>query len=84
MKVDYSKFEDEMNDILSSGPSMGFYDVHQQKVRELFEKVDGGKLVAYLNRYYETIGSGELREGELEGIAELIDGTVHFTIEFRQ
>lgn len=80
----YEEFQNEMSDILSSGNGMEFLNWHKKKLKELFKTVsDRDVLVDYLNTFYSNVEPNDLLEGELDEVAELINGTVKKTILFQ-
>lgn len=84
MADQYEEFQDAMSDILSSGNGMEFLNWHKKKLKELFKTVsDRDVLVDYLNTFYSNVEPNDLLEGELDEVAELINGTVKKTILFQ-
>lgn len=84
MADQYEEFQNEMSDILSSGNGMEFLNWHKKKLKELFKTVsDRDVLVDYLNTFYSNVEPNDLLEGELDEVAELINGTVKKTILFQ-
>lgn len=84
MADQYEEFQNEMSDILSSGNGMEFLNWHKRKLKELFKTVsDRDVLVDYLNTFYSNVEPNDLLEGELDEVAELINGTVKKTILFQ-
>lgn len=80
----YEEFQDTMADILSSGNGIEFLNWHRKELKKLFKTVKNRDvLVDYLNSFYSTVEPHEMLEGELDEVAELINGTVKKTILFQ-
>ena len=74
MSVDtYEELDDQLTDILSSGGPFEMSTWHKESLRELFEGFDRDSLISQLNLWYAGQTVGELREGELEVVAELVN-----------
>ena len=82
MYMTYEEFDDQMSDILSSGSCFEMSNFHREEIKELFSEMDRGRIIEDLNGWYGEQEPSELREGELEYIAELIEGTVSVKIVF--
>lgn len=80
----YKEFQDTMADILSSGNGIEFLSWHRKELKKLFKTIKNRDvLVDYLNTFYSTVEPHEMLEGELDEVAELINGTVKKTILFQ-
>ena len=69
----YEEFASEMTNILSSGSVVEMSDWHHEHIASLFEGMDHDCVLDFVNRWYESQNPEELRDGELETVAELIN-----------
>jgi len=69
----YEEFDDTMTDILSSGPGDDVTSWHKKQLAELFSGMDRDSLIEQINIYYVNEYPSNLRNGELEVVAELIN-----------
>lgn len=78
----YEEFSDRICDTLSSGSVFECSSFHREQITELLSEMDRDRVIEDLNIFYATQEPYELREGELELIAELVKGKVSTRIVF--
>lgn len=79
----YEDFDEQMDDILSSGQGSDLSNWHKNQLKELFGSFPNKELaVEYANTYYSTIEPEYIREEELDYIASLLDKKPKTSITF--